>query len=89
MYNNLGGALHALGRYKEALPEFDKAIRQLPGMVMAYVNKGESQRILGVCVCVCVCVCACVQYIYVYIYIYIYIYTYIYIYIYTYIYMYI
>ena len=53
VYNNLGGALHALGRYKEALPEFDKAIRQLPGMVMAYVNKGESQRILGICICVC------------------------------------
>jgi protein O-GlcNAc transferase len=47
VYNNLGGALHALGRYKEALPEFDKAIRQLPGMVMAFVNKGEAQRILG------------------------------------------
>lgn len=47
VYNNLGGALHALGRYREALPQFDKAIRQLPGMVMAYVNKGEAQRILG------------------------------------------
>lgn len=39
--------LHALGRYKDALPQFDKAIRLLPGLVMAYVNKGEAQRILG------------------------------------------
>jgi tetratricopeptide (TPR) repeat protein len=47
VYNNLGGALHALGRYTDALPAFDKAIRQLPEMVMAYVNKAEAQRILG------------------------------------------
>ena len=47
VYNNLGGALHALGRYEDALPAFDKAVRELPGMVMAYVNKGEALRILG------------------------------------------
>lgn len=47
LYNNLGGALHALSRYEESLPEFDKAIRHAPNMIMAFVNKGEALRVLG------------------------------------------
>lgn len=37
----------SLCRYEEALPKFDRAIELVPGMVMAYVNKGEALRIMG------------------------------------------
>ena len=69
VYNNLGGALHALersvtlslravmlcseqgfpDRYEDSLSRFDVAIRLVPDMVMAYVNKGEALRIMGRC----------------------------------------
>jgi hypothetical protein len=41
------GAGAAARRYEESLGRFDTAIRLVPGMVMAYVNKGEALRIMG------------------------------------------
>lgn len=47
VYNNLGGALHALAKYPDAVARFDQAIELAPNMVMAYVNKGETLRVQG------------------------------------------
>uniref|UniRef100_A0A7S4KDX3 protein O-GlcNAc transferase n=1 Tax=Guillardia theta TaxID=55529 RepID=A0A7S4KDX3_GUITH len=47
LHNNLGASLHALGRFEEAVEQFDQAISLVPDMVMSYVNKGEALRVMN------------------------------------------
>jgi len=45
-WNNRGAALSSLGRYAEAIPDYDKALQIKPDLYEAILNRGDTKRLM-------------------------------------------